>query len=355
MRRPSKIIRVLIVDDSPLARKMLLDILSSDPELRVVGEAKDGLEAVAKATNLKPDIVTMDIDMPVLNGLEAIERIMDQCPMPILAVTALSGVRMAFKAVTKGALDILDKSDIALDDGVTLIRKVKILAGVDVTVHQISMFKTDKSQAHEPAKNMTQQRHKSPFRRIVAIAASTGGPQALSAILSQLPASFPVPIVIAQHVAAGFTEGIAEWLNTCTSLTVKSARHGEIITPGHIYLNPSEFLMKVNSQGLMQLSEETPGQLYHPSCDTLLCSVAEAFGKGAVGIILSGMGSDGVSGINSIRSSGGATLAQDEQSSVIFGMNGLAIKQGAVERVLPLNEIPGVLMWLIGLNQGEEP
>ncbi|WP_027360192.1 chemotaxis-specific protein-glutamate methyltransferase CheB [Desulforegula conservatrix] len=353
MRRSGKIIRVLIVDDSQLARKILIDILSSDPDLRVIGEAKDGLEAVDKANSLKPDIVTMDIDMPVLNGLEAIERIMGQCPMPILAVTALSGVRMAFKAVTKGALDILDKSDITLDDGATLIRKIKILAGVDVAVHHISMLKKGKIKTPEPAKIMTLQKQDSQFRSIVAIAASTGGPQAISAILSQLPASFPTPIVIAQHVAAGFTEGITEWLNTCTALTVMPAIDGDRIMPGHVYLNPSEFSMRINSQGLICLSKETSNQMYHPSCDTLLCSVAEAFGKNSVGVILSGMGSDGVSGINSIKTVGGATLAQDEQSSVVFGMNGIAIKQGAVENVLSLNEIPGVLIRLVGLNNGE--
>lgn len=355
MRGQDKVIRVLVVDDSQVARKMLCDILSQDPDLSVIGEAKDGLEAVAKAISLKPDLVTMDIEMPVLNGLEAIERIMAQCPMPILAVTALSGLRMAFKAVSKGALDILEKTDINLDDGAGLIKKVKILAGVDVASYQIAMLRSGKIKAEEPAKNKTEQKPESSYKRIVAIAASTGGPQAISTILSQLPASFPVPIVIAQHVAAGFTEGVTEWLNTCTSLTVKPARHGDIITPGHVYINPSEYLMKVNRQGLIRLFEETPGQLYHPSCDTLLCSVAEAFGKESIGIILSGMGSDGVSGMNSIRSSGGSTLAQDEQSSVIFGMNGLAIKQGAVERVLPLNEISGALMRLIGLNPGEEP
>jgi two-component system chemotaxis response regulator CheB len=190
--------------------------------------------------------------------------------------------------------------------------------------------------------------------RIVAIAASTGGPLALRAILSRLPAPFPIPMVIAQHVASGFTEGITEWLNTCTELKVERASHGMLTRPGHVYINPAEFSMRISRDGFIRLSEDEQNQLYHPSCDTLLCSVAESFGKNSIGIILSGMGGDGVRGMSSIKSAGGETIAQDEHSSVVFGMNGLAIKKGAVGKVLPLDKIPVVLMRLAGLkNMGE--
>ncbi|MBF0303315.1 MAG: chemotaxis-specific protein-glutamate methyltransferase CheB [Desulfamplus sp.] len=335
-------IRVLVVDDSSLIREMVRDILTSDPEIKVVGEASDGIQAVAKAVSLKPDIITMDIEMPLLNGLEAIPKIMAERPIPILVITSLSGVRTAFCAVSKGALDVVEKSDIDSDDGSRLIRKVKMLAGVDVAAHIAKMNRPIESS--EQAKSF--KRDSALRKSIVAIASSTGGPYALSAILSKLPASFPVPIVVAQHVAAGFTQGMAEWLNTCTQLTVTSANSGEIVAPGRVYLNPSELDMRITSKGVIMLSESSAGQLYHPSCDQLLRSVADAFKEKSIGVILSGMGSDGVAGMKAIKSVGGTTIAQDEQSSVVFGMNGLAVQQGAVQRVLSLSMIPDYLIRL---------
>lgn len=352
MRKSGQRIRVMVVDDNLSTREMLSTILSSDPDLVVVGEARDGVEAVAKAMALKPDIVTMDIEMPVMNGLEAIERIIGLYPVPILAVTALSGVRAAFNAVSKGALDVLEKTDIGLDEGAKLIRKIKLLADVDVAACQISICNQIQKSPAKPSDTFATGKSGVLPVRMVAIAASTGGPQALNVILSGLPPDFPAPIVIAQHVASGFTEGMADWLNSCTGLTVLPACHGETVRPGRVYLNPAEFSMRISRRGVISLSEDSQNQLYHPSCDTLLDSVATAFGANAVAIILSGMGSDGVSGMGAVRSAGGLTIAQDEKSSVIFGMNGLAIKQGYVQNVLSLAEITSSIMKLAGVGDG---
>lgn len=374
--KPDRLIRVLVADDSSLVREMVCDILTSDPAISIAGEAADGIEAVAKALSLKPDIITMDIEMPLLSGLEAISRIMAVNPVPILVITSLSGVRTAFDAVSKGALDVVEKSDIDPEDASRLVKKVKMLAGVDVVAHQIAMgIRIDQPNSNHMSSSRSilngypiSDTDTKPFiqsnktdaltsssiikRRIVAIASSTGGPNALCNILSKLPATFPAPIVIAQHVAAGFTQGMAEWLNTRTPLDVTSARNGEVTSSGKVYLNPSESDMRVTRHGVILLSNGGEHQLYHPSCDHLFRSVAESFGQHSVGIILTGMGSDGVAGIKAIQSAGGATLAQDEHSSVVFGMNGLAVSQGAVQRVLTLDMIPDYLMNMLDYVRG---
>jgi len=344
MMQPEHIIRVLLVDDSALVRDMIRDVLESDPGIVVVGEASNGVEAVAKAALLKPDIVTMDIEMPVMGGLEAIEKIIAGRPLPILVVTALTGVRTAFAAISKGALDVIEKPDISPENTRSLIQKIRYLAKVDVSAHlQIMKRRTEPVGACGAA---IQKGVSKPG--IVAIAASTGGPQAIHAILSHLPAAFPVPVVITQHIAEGFTQGMVDWLNGGTPLTVVMADNGARLVPGHVYVNPAEYSMRINPQGMIHLGDRDAGQIYHPSCDTLLTSVATAYRKGAVGLIMSGMGDDGVAGMQAIRIAGGVTLAQDGTSSVVFGMNRVAVERGFINKTLALADIPAELMQLAG-------
>lgn len=343
MRRPDRPVRVLVVDDSPFVRDMVTALLESDPDVTVAGHASNGSEAVSQVLALSPDIVTMDIEMPVMGGLEAIERIMAQRPVPILVLTSVTGVRTAFAAVSKGALDVLEKPDIDGENGRKLLKKVKMLSRVDVVAHQTAMSRRAKAQ---PDRETVPASAPSGRRRIVAIASSTGGPRAIHAILSELPTSFPAPIVISQHVADGFTSGMAEWLGGGCALKVSTASKGDLLLPGRVYLNPSESVLRVTGQGVVLLEKPRPGQLYHPSCDAMLESVAASYGKGAVGVILTGMGDDGVAGIRAVKEAGGFTLAQDEQSSVVYGMNGLAVKRGCVDKVLPLAGIPGELLRL---------
>lgn len=184
--------------------------------------------------------------------------------------------------------------------------------------------------------------------RIVAIVASTGGPQAIHNILAQLPAQFPAPIVITQHMAEGFTQGMVDWLNMGTSLTVKVADNGDILAAGRVYVNPAEHSMRITEQGMIILGERDAGQMYNPSCNVLLTSVSAAYRERVVGLILSGMGDDGVSGMQAIRKAGGATLAQDASSSVIYGMNRLAVERGCIDRVLALADIPDELLLRAG-------
>jgi two-component system chemotaxis response regulator CheB len=311
----------------------------------VVGEAVNGLDAIARVAELSPDIVTMDIEMPVMGGLEAIERIIAEHPLPILAVTALSGVRTAFAAVSKGALDVIEKPDINPQNMRKLIQKIRMLSRVDVAAHLTALGKRS---AHPLGRVASAPHREMTGSRLVAIAASTGGPQAIYDILSRLPVDFPSPIVIAQHIALGFTHGMAQWLNGATPLTVTVAGNGDLLIAGRVYLNPTEHSMRVTLQGMVILGEVDQRLLYHPSCNTLLDSVAAAYGERGIGVILSGMGDDGVLGMQSIRNRGGWTLAQDAKSSVIFGMNRIAVESGCIDRLLPLSDIPAELLALTG-------
>ncbi|NVN93322.1 MAG: chemotaxis-specific protein-glutamate methyltransferase CheB [Desulfuromonadales bacterium] len=351
MGTPERDIRVMVVDDSASVREMISAILLSEPGINVVGTAANGKEAVAGASSLRPDLITMDIEMPVMGGLEAIERIMAEHPVPILVITSLTGVRTAFAAVSKGALDVIEKPEIDLTGRRSLIRKVRILARVDMAAHMAS--KGVRTGAASPVVGMRRSppetgRASVPGLRVVAIASSTGGPQAIQAILAHLPANFPAPVVIAQHIAEGFTRGMAEWLGSSTRLRVREAVHGDTLMPGFVFINPAEFSMRITHQGKVVLEKAEQRRGYHPSCDTLLRSVADSCRERSLGLILSGMGDDGVEGITAISSAGGATLAQDEQSSVIYGMNRLAVERGRVDRVIPLCDIPAELMRLVG-------
>jgi len=350
--KTGRAIRVMVVDDSALVREMISAILLSEPGISVVGEAVNGKEAIARALVLKPDLITMDIEMPVMGGLEAIERIMSEQPLPILVITSLTGVRTAFAAVSKGALDVIEKPDIDLKGSRNLIKKVRLLAGVDIMAHLASkrvrpggISGTDSSRTAVPD---TRQPPVSGGGRVVAIASSTGGPQAIQAILSRLPADFPAPVVIAQHIAEGFTRGMAEWLGGSTRLKVREAVNGDSVEPGCVHINPAENSMRITRQGTIMLGERENRRTYHPSCDTLLCSVAESYRERAVGLILSGMGDDGVEGMAAIRKGGGNTLAQDERSSVVYGMNRLAVERGCIDRVMPLCDIVNELLRLVG-------
>ncbi len=338
-------IRVLLVDDSVLVREMIRDILESESDIVVVGEASDGVEAISKVASLKPDIVTMDIEMPVMGGLEAIERIIAENPVPILVVTAVTGVRTAFAAVSKGALDVIEKPDISPENARNLIKKIRLLAKVDVVAHLSSLKGTSRTIG---AKRVVTQGYAKGG--IVAIAASTGGPQSIHKILSHLPANFPVPIVITQHIAEGFTQGMVDWLNGVTPLAVQVALTGDILAAGKVYVNPAEYSMRITEQGMIILGARDARQVYNPSCNSMLTSVAAAYRERAIGLIMSGMGDDGVIGMQSIRAAGGVTLAQDAKSSVVYGMNRVAVERGIIDRIVLLADIAAELVQRAGVR-----
>ncbi len=327
-------IRVLVVDDSVLARELIISILSVDRQIRVIGEATNGEEAVEKTRQLKPDIVTMDIEMPVMTGIEAIEHIMAEHAVPIIVVSAQSDADTAYTAVSRGALDLVPKPDVELSSAPEFVRKVKLLSQIKVITHIKPKIAVQKpSEPDWPPVLMKN------GDRIVAVASSTGGPHALSMILSGLPESFPCPVVIAQHIPDGFVRGLADWLKTSSRLPLAVAENGMPLAAGAAYLSPPESHMKVNGDGRISFVERSSTDIYHPSCNVLLSSVARVYGNRSIGVILTGMGNDGAAGMKAIQKAGGITIAQNEATSTIFGMNRVAIEGGSISRIVALEEI----------------
>jgi two-component system chemotaxis response regulator CheB len=344
---PTAKIRLLIVDDSAFMREAIKALLETDPQIAVVGEAANGREAVAAVLELRPDIVTMDVEMPVMGGLEAIGEIMARRAVPILVITTLSDAQTAFQAIARGALDLMLKSDLRELDGLTFCRKIQLLASIKVITH----MRGNGSHHQLPASAAVPRAplHFNPCQ-VFAIAASTGGPAALAFILARLPADFPVPILIAQHIAAGFAPGMVAWLNGLCPLKVKLACAGDRPAPGMVLIAPSECHMSVDSERRILFTDSAATDIYHPCCDLLLTSVAKVYGKDATGLILTGMGSDGAAGMHKIYAAGGFTLAEDQSTSVIFGMNQVAINAGSVRKVLPLQEIAAAMCRLAGMG-----
>lgn len=353
-------IKVLIVDDSALARDLLRSFLQSDSEIEVVGEAKNGAEAVRLCSELRPNIVTMDLEMPVMGGMEAITEIMATKAVPILVVSSVADAQKACAAVAHGALDVVAKPEFDATAAAEFIAKVKLLSRVAVITHIRSRYSKNGEalkvpaapavfRTTPPAKKTEQSAAAAPMR-LIGIASSTGGTQALAFILKQLPHDFPWPILIAQHIADGFAGGMANWLASISPLPVRLAQEGEPIAPGTVYISPSESNLAVTAQHRLALIPRLPGEIYHPTCDVLFDSVAKVYGQRALGIILTGMGRDGAQGLLKIREAGGDTLAQDEASSVIFGMNKIAIDLGGAKKVLPLDHIPQAMCSLHHLS-----
>ncbi|GAB4265560.1 MAG: chemotaxis-specific protein-glutamate methyltransferase CheB [Deferrisomatales bacterium] len=341
-------IRVLLVDDSRLVRTVLRGVLESDPEIQVVGEAENGLEGVRKCVELGPDVVLMDIQMPVMDGLEAVERIMRERPTPVIILSATvhpGEVKSAFRAVRAGAFEALPKpEDVASAEGGArvaeeLLPRIKLYARVGRT----------RGWQRRPEDEGTDAAIRLPAAspRLVAVGASTGGPRTVQSIFRALPASFPCPVLLVQHISLGFTRGFAQWLQRETDLTVKVLERSERLEPGTIYLALDGRHMEAR-RGLAVLTDDPPVNACKPSVDVLFESVAREWGEHAVAVLLTGMGRDGARGALAVRQAGGEVIVQDESTSVIFGMPKAAIELGAATRVVPAGRIPQVLAEVIG-------
>lgn len=337
-----KTTRVLIVDDSPLFRDALTELLSRHSEIEVVGTARDGVEALALLHQLKPDLVTMDVHMPNMNGLEAVERIMSESPVPIVVLTADENSRnqsWCFEALRRGALELRSKPDIDAvydDTGMAFCEHMLLLARVPVVHHPRKrqvVPTVEPPIPHRPAH----------IPAVVGIVASTGGPAALAEVLGALPANYPLPIVIVQHLAAGFAPHLAQWLNDSCALEVRVATSGALLLPGVVLLAGETRHLIVEAGGRVALVPDSAEQ-YCPSGDRLLASLARSFRERAVGVVLTGMGKDGAAGLLKVRRVGGITIAQDGPSSVVDGMPRAARESGAAGEVLPLSRIAPALL-----------
>jgi two-component system chemotaxis response regulator CheB len=334
---------VLIVEDSPLISDMFEAMLNETPDIRVVGKATDGQEGLRMAVRLHPDIVTMDIRMPKMDGLEATRRIMALSPVPIIVVTSSAyslDTNTAFTAIEAGALTVIEKpKGLGGKDYESiqsqLISTIRTMA--DVKVIGRTHFSLGKDSVG-PMTAMLHDYFTHPVR-VVAIAASTGGPPVLMQLFSQLPKDFSIPILVVQHILPPFVGGLVEWMNSRSALPLSIAVEGTRIQPGNIYLAPGDTHMTIGSGGLIRLDQTPPIHLQRPSATRLFESVARIFGNNAVGVILTGMGEDGVDGLEKMSKAGAHIIAQNEASSVVFGMPKAAINRHLVDEVLAPEDI----------------
>jgi len=385
-------IKLLIADDSPLVREVLRDVFQ-DTSISVIGEATNGEEAVKLTKELGPDIITMDVMMPVMDGLTAVEEIMAFTPTPILVFTSVPSTKdrdIPFEAIRRGALDVMEKPKDVLQANLPefqdeLINKIRLLSNIKVISHlkgrrrkptsndNISSLTLPGSATKSVAKSTPRQAPK-PTRapqtesdialehiatpepttkttstpspqvnsvsddKLLAIGASTGGPRAVMQILTELPHDYPAGIVLVQHIGAGFSTGFAEWLNKESKLTVQEASGGETIKPGLVLVAPGNSHMEIEGSKVV-LTQNPPVNSCRPSADILLSSAAQCYGNKVLGLILTGMGKDGAVGMAAIKKAGGQTIAQDEETSIIFGMPKAAIDLGVIDYVLPISDI----------------
>ncbi|MGH9569119.1 MAG: protein-glutamate methylesterase/protein-glutamine glutaminase [Candidatus Angelobacter sp.] len=348
-------IRVLVVDDSAFMRKVLQGIISSDPQLEVCGEAKDGREAVEQSETLKPAVISMDINMPRMDGLQATELIMSQNPRPILIVSSESrdGAEVALKALQLGAIDFVAKPSggIDLDMGSVrdeICRKLKMAAKVSVvrtaTRSKLPEHNGAASVRPEPSRANTASPARGSGRfPLVVVASSTGGPATLMKFAPGFPEDFPGALILAQHMPGSFTSQFSSQLGEVCRMKVKEAEAGEIIVPGQIYVCPGTHHIRVSTTGRIVLDDGPRISGYRPCADLLFESAAHYSGANTIGVVLTGMGNDGSKGVQAIKAAGGYTIAQDESSAVIFGMPQEAIKTGAIDVVQPVEQILGTI------------
>ncbi len=348
-------IKVLIVDDSAFMRKILTDILNSDPEINVVGFARNGKEAIDKVIQLKPTLVTMDVEMPIMSGIEALSHIMQSHPLPVVMLSSLTsdGAEATLSALDLGAVDFVEKpsSIYAInpkDIKAEIIDKIKVAATVKVgkkggserivqTIEPRSSMREVKKQAHGGK------------RPLIAVGISTGGPRALQSVIPALPKGLSAPVVIVQHMPPGFTRSLADRLNSISNVTVKEAEDGEKLKDGWVYIAPGDFHVEIvegqSSALTVKLTKDPPVSGHRPSADVMFKSISGLSNTDAIAVIMTGMGSDGSNGLKLLKESKGAyIIAQDEESCVVYGMPKSAVKLGIVDVVSPLSRITNTII-----------
>jgi two-component system chemotaxis response regulator CheB len=350
---PVKKVRVLVVDDSALMRKLIPQMLEADPSIDVVGTAMDGTFCLKKIEELQPNVVTLDLQMPGMNGIDTLKEIMRRHPLPVIVVSSHSteGASVTLKALGLGAFDFVTKPQDATAHmaatAAELIAKIK--AASECKVVRPGIFR-----AQAPPEKISASKLAPPPSKVVAIGISTGGPQALEFLLAQLPPDFPGTIAIVQHMPEGFTEMFARRLDEMCSLRVKEAQSGDILQAGRVLICPGSRHMKVKrlSMGdIVVLNDDTRVNGHRPSVDVLFQSVAEEFGSQSVAALMTGMGDDGAEGLGAVKRAGGMTIAQSEESCVVFGMPKAAIERGYATRVVGLDVLGSTLQALCGRNE----
>lgn len=335
----------MIVEDSLVVRNLLAHIIARDPRLMVAAAVASGEEALREIGRVRPDVVSMDIRLPGIDGFETTARIMSEAPTPIVVIADAieDSLKISMNALKAGALSVVEKPrGLANADyeGVsrTICDQLYIMSDVSVIRRRMqrpvrAATQGDVASAETPA--------------VLAIAASTGGPPALAKVLGDLPPDFPVPILLVQHMGAPFMEGFAAWLNTQVALDVRLARHSEVLAPGRVYVAPGDRHLTLGPQGMAMMTQDAPIMSQRPSANTLFDSVARNAGPRGLGVLLTGMGEDGATGLLAMRQAGGNTIAEDESTCVVFGMPGAAVKIGAARAILPLDMIGQRIMQIL--------
>jgi two-component system chemotaxis response regulator CheB len=344
------LIRVLVVDDSILMRSIIGDMLNVPGEIEVVGVAKNGLEAIARAKELKPDVITMDVEMPKMDGITALRQIMKEQPTPVIMLSAVTkeGSWQTIMALSAGAVDFVAKpsGSISLDiDRVKGILIEKIRAVCSINRSKLRSF------TELPEVQKAPSRATARAKKVVIIGSSTGGPGALEQVVPRLPENLKAGVLIVQHMPPGFTRSLAERLNRISTFEVKEAQDGDAIVEGRALLAPGDYHMIVRKGAgpghIVSMSQEPPVHRVRPAADVTMKSAARAYGSSIVGVVLTGMGTDGAFGLKEIKDQGGRTIACDEKTSVIFGMPKAAIELGCVDRVEPLGDIADAIINMV--------
>ncbi len=348
-------VRVLIVEDSPTVQMLLKAVLESDPAIQVIGIAANGREGLERATALKPDLITMDIHMPVMDGFEATRRIMEQCPTPIIVVTSSvdsAELPITFNAIQAGALEVIEKPVGFRGQDYEGIRQrlttaVKLMAEVKVIRRRFSPYHPATTAPAPPdAARLVAIRGQRTVS-LVVVGSSTGGPAALNTLIKALPVGFSLPIVVVQHMSAGFMGGLISWLQGESRLPLKMVAHNEHLHGGTIYFAPDDTHIELIGRNLLGLNAGPMINHVRPSVDVLFNSIARYSAAETVAVLLTGMGEDGAVGMKAIHDRGGLTIAQDEATSVVYGMPRAAALLGAVDHILPLGQIAPMLLEIV--------
>jgi two-component system chemotaxis response regulator CheB len=342
-----KKVRALVVDDSAYNRTAIAQMLATDEEIEVVGSAIDGVDAISKTLRLQPDVITLDLEMPNMDGFTFLRWLMKERPTPVLVLSSLSDSRSVFRALELGAVDFLAKPEVRISKSIVgirddLVTKIHTVLNLEMTKVQSTVELLSREQAAPVVRKEEEARPAYGPIAVVAIASSTGGPPAIQAILSALPPDLSAGIVISQHMPPGFTKSFSERLNKLSSIIVSEAAAGDRVQPGAALIAPGghHLLVRKDHRGLVvELAPRSASDKYVPSADRMMVSVAEACGPASLGIVLTGMGKDGSEGVVAIKKKRGRCLAESEETAVIFGMPQEAIRTGAVDKVLPLNKI----------------
>lgn len=351
-------IHVLVVDDSAFMRKMITEILTEDGRFQVIGTAVNGLDGVKKAKKLRPDVITMDVQMPKLDGLQALEQLMKECPTPVVMLSSETrkGAEQTIQAISNGAVDFITKPSGAISLDIKKVEKEicnKVYTAAAVKVHK----KINEAGAHVPLEQIKQpiampEKPSLASRKLVAVGTSTGGPRALQEVITALPKDFRAPVAVVQHMPPGFTASLSERLNQISKVTVKEAEHGELMKRGTVYIAPGGYHMEVKSSGMaliISLNQAPPDNGHRPSVNSLFHSLCSLKNYQIVTCVLTGMGNDGTVGLQALKKANShvLSLAETEETAIVYGMPKSIIKAGLADYQVPLNQMASQLSNLI--------